>query len=155
MSDAPQRTSRLILPPFWVALLLLAELALHRWWPLAVWLPSPWRYLGALALVASGGLGFWSVALFLRAKTALVPFTDAKALVVAGPYRFTRNPMYLGMTLALLGVALLLGTVTPLVAPVAFPIIITLRFIRAEEAQMERTFGPAFLDYKQRVRRWL
>jgi protein-S-isoprenylcysteine O-methyltransferase Ste14 len=150
-----ERPSRRILPPVWTVGFLVAEFALHRWLPVAVWLPRPWSYLGALVLLGGISLLIWALALFRRAKTGLIPFSDATELVVAGPYRFTRNPMYLGMTSVLLGVALLLGTVTPLAAPAAFATIITLRFIVHEEVQMERTFGAAYLDFKKRVRRWL
>ncbi|MGH8742056.1 MAG: methyltransferase family protein, partial [Burkholderiales bacterium] len=71
------------------------------------------------------------------------------------PYRFTRNPMYLGMSGALLGAAVYLGSLTPFVVVPAFMALLADRFIAPEEAFLERAFGQAYLDYKARVRRWL
>jgi protein-S-isoprenylcysteine O-methyltransferase Ste14 len=138
-----------------VGLLLLAEAALHWGFPLAVWLPRPRSYCGLLVVLAGLALVGSAFRLFRRAKTGVVPFSDATALVSGGPYRFTRNPMYLGMTLVLLGVALLLGSVTPLLAPVFFPIVITYRFILPEEEFLEAKLGAPYLALKGRVRRWL
>jgi len=76
-------------------------------------------------------------------------------LVQDGPYRFSRHPMYLGMAVLLIGVWLLLGTLTPAVVVPAFVCIMELRFIRAEEASMEQTFGADYRDYRKKVRRWI
>jgi protein-S-isoprenylcysteine O-methyltransferase Ste14 len=83
------------------------------------------------------------------------PFSEAKTLVVRGPYRWTRNPMYLGMAAILLGFALYLGSVTPFIVIPAFMGLIAERFIVPEEEMLEKTFGQAYSDYKARVRRWL
>ncbi|MGD8385312.1 MAG: isoprenylcysteine carboxylmethyltransferase family protein, partial [Lysobacterales bacterium] len=85
----------------------------------------------------------------------LVPFSPATTLVTGGLYRYTRNPMYLGMTLMLLGMALLLGSVTALAPVAGFARVIHKRFVLPEEAFLEKAFGQAYLDYKLRVRRWL
>ena len=97
----------------------------------------------------------WAALLFRRAGTGIVPFSDATALVAEGPYRFTRNPMYLGMAAMLLGAALLLGSLTPFLVIPAFMALIAERFILPEEAMLEREFGERYAAYKLRVRRWL
>jgi protein-S-isoprenylcysteine O-methyltransferase Ste14 len=92
---------------------------------------------------------------FRRKKTGLKPFSESTALVVEGPYRFTRNPIYAGFTLMLIGVALALGAVSSLIAVPLYVAIIHFRFILPEEAHMERAFGEEYLALKRRVRRWL
>jgi protein-S-isoprenylcysteine O-methyltransferase Ste14 len=95
------------------------------------------------------------VALFRRARTGVVPFSEATTLVTGGPYRFTRNPMYLGMAGILVGTAIWLGSVTPWLVLPAFMAIIVERFIAPEEAMLERTFGEHYARYRAAVRRWL
>ena len=92
---------------------------------------------------------------FTRAGTPVVPFERSTTLVTGGSYRFTRNPMYLGMVLLLSGVAALLGTLSPwLVIPI-FTAVIQTNFIRGEERFLEELFGDSYRAYKTRVRRWI
>jgi protein-S-isoprenylcysteine O-methyltransferase Ste14 len=116
---------------------------------------APYRYAGIVVIALALGLAAWGALLFRRAGTGIVPFSPATALVTRGPYRFTRNPMYLGMAGTLLGAAILLGSLTPFVVIPAFMAVIAERFIAREEAMLEQAFGSAYLDYKARVRRWL
>jgi protein-S-isoprenylcysteine O-methyltransferase Ste14 len=156
MTTTPQPVaSRSILPPHWFLIALGVELALNRWLPVVVWVPGPLRALGGGVVVAGVCLTLWAFSLFRRARTGIKPFSESTSLVVAGPYRFTRNPMYLGLTVTLLGSAVIMGALTPFVAPILFAVVITTRFIRFEEVQMERTFGNSYLGWKKRVRRWL
>jgi protein-S-isoprenylcysteine O-methyltransferase Ste14 len=115
----------------------------------------PYRYAGAVFVALGLALAAWGALLFRRAGTGILPFSPATALVTRGPYRFTRNPMYLGMAAVLLGAALLMGSLTPFVVIPAFMALIADRFIVREEAMLETAFGAAYLDYKARVRRWL
>jgi protein-S-isoprenylcysteine O-methyltransferase Ste14 len=95
---------------------------------------------------------WWS---FKTAKTAICPTETATVLVTQGVFRFSRNPMYLGVTLMLLGIALFAGTVPFYVATAAFFLIINGVFCPYEEAQLANTFGAAYLSYQNRVRRWV
>ena len=83
------------------------------------------------------------------------PFEPSTALVEDGPFRFSRNPMHLGMVLVLAGAFILLGSLSPLFVLPAFVWLLHTRFVVREEAHMERHFGDCYLDYKRRVRRWL
>ena len=111
---------------------------------------------GALALVGVG-LDLTGVAAFVRARTTVNPLRPARAstLVIAGAYRFTRNPMYLGMALLLAGWAVLLGSWVSVMAPVVFVAFITRFQIVPEERAMAERFGLDYRAYCQRVRRWL
>jgi protein-S-isoprenylcysteine O-methyltransferase Ste14 len=126
-------------------------------WLAPLWGPVglPWRLLGLVPLAGGLALAIRAEQFFKRAGTTVKPFERSSRLVTDGPFGFSRHPMYLGMTLALAGVALLLGTATPPVGVVLFAAVISLRFIPAEERAMERTFGEEYRRYRSRVRRWL
>lgn len=107
------------------------------------------------------GLGFAvmlaGVVSFRRARTTVNPLKpeSATALVTGGVYRYTRNPMYLGMLLVLLGWAVFLASPAALAGPVAFALYIQRFQIRPEERALEALFGEAFVQYRSRVRAWL
>ncbi len=92
---------------------------------------------------------------FSKAETNIVPLTRSKALVTDGTFSLTRNPMYVGMTSALAGTAVLLNGYLPWLVILPFVLVIRFRFIRHEEPLMEETFGEDYLAYRSRVRRWL
>ena len=92
--------------------------------------------------------------MFKRAGTGIEPFDDATTLVRAGFYRYSRNPMYLGMFLMLSGVAFLMGSVGASLPVLAFAIIIRNNFVLGEERFLEASFGQQYIDYKSEVRRW-
>lgn len=118
-------------------------------------LPRPVRGTGWLALTGGAGMGLWALTAFSRQGTTYEPFETPSALVAAGPYRYTRNPMYLGLCLLLSGVALLAGRPALLLAPALFVAIMDATQVPREEAQMQALFGPRYRDYRRRVRRWL
>jgi protein-S-isoprenylcysteine O-methyltransferase Ste14 len=153
MAGAQDRT--LNIPPvyFLVALVLMAFF--HHVAPAAQLLVAPYRYAGIVLMTLAIALVVWAALLFRRAGTGIVPFSPATVLVTSGPYRYTRNPMYLGLAGTLLGVAVLMGSMTPFVVIPAFMALIADRFIAGEEAMLERSFGRQYLEYKSRVRRWL
>ena len=132
-----------------------AMAVLHFGFPIAQPIREPYRYAGAVLIALAVALGFWALALFRRAGTGVVPFSEATTLVVRGPYRFTRNPMYLAMAGILVGTAIWLGSVTPWLVLPAFMALIAERFIAPEEAMLERVFGESYARYRATVRRWL
>ena len=132
-----------------------AMAVLHFGLPIAQPIREPYRYAGAVLIALAVALGFWALALFRRAGTGVVPFSEATTLVVRGPYRFTRNPMYLAMAGILVGTAMWLGSVTPWLVLPAFMALIAERFIAPEEAMLERVFGESYARYRATVRRWL
>jgi protein-S-isoprenylcysteine O-methyltransferase Ste14 len=101
------------------------------------------------------GLNLWADKLFKKENTTVKPFLDPSALLSEGPFRFSRHPMYLGMVIALAGIAMVLGSLTAFLAPLAFFITMEIIFIPIEEKAMENIFGQKYLDYKKRVRQWL
>jgi protein-S-isoprenylcysteine O-methyltransferase Ste14 len=143
-------------PPIWTLLCVLAAAALSALagWPRFPGLPIV--PLGVVLVTAGVALPPWAGALFWRAGATLIPqATDHKRLVVDGPYRFTRNPMYLGLTLVTLGIAVSNGAWPMLLAPIALVVTFNFVHIPYEEAAMRREFGADFDDYARRVRRWI
>ena len=143
------------LPPVYLVLSLGAMAVLHFGFPIARPIEAPYRHGGAVLIGLAVALIVWAAVLFRRARTGIVPFSEATALVTAGPYRFTRNPMYLGMAGILGGTALWLGSLTPWLVLPAFMRLVAERFIGPEEAMLKAAFGRAYEEYKAAVRRWL
>jgi protein-S-isoprenylcysteine O-methyltransferase Ste14 len=111
--------------------------------------------LGAIALSAGTVLFFWGLLTFYRARTGIMLQQDASHVVQTGPYRFTRNPMYVGSTIGYLGLALLFNVAWPVVLLPIVLIVLTLTVILREERYMHARFGPAYEAYCARVPRWL
>ncbi|MBK8101502.1 MAG: isoprenylcysteine carboxylmethyltransferase family protein [Planctomycetes bacterium] len=143
------------IPPMWLLATLAGIWALDRWLPIARWLSPPWTWSGLVLVVVGVGLAVWGAGLFRRAGTGVRPFTEATEMVRNGPYRFTRNPMYLGMLLLTSGVAVTLGSVAPLLLLPLFAAVLHIRFIRREEEFLTRRFGADYLAWCKTVRRWL
>jgi len=148
-----------IAPPVIPLFTVLLGVGLNRVWPidLGFALPTPERYWlgGVIVMGAFLGLGCWSVLLFRRGGQSENPWKPTPHIEERGPFRLTRNPMYLQMVLVCIGLAVVLMNWWVLVlTPVAGWLL--QRFaILPEEAYLERKFGEAYLAYKGRVRRWL
>ena len=109
-----------------------------------------------LGLIGLGFLlAFNSIARFVRAKTGVVPFSESTTLITEGFYKYTRNPMYVGMNSFLLGLLIILNNPINFIFLIIFFFIVRNLFVIKEELQMEQTFGEDYLSYKGRVRRWL
>jgi protein-S-isoprenylcysteine O-methyltransferase Ste14 len=143
-------------PPIWMFLFLALAGA-------ASWL-HPWKQHAELRIVWLGivliviGLVVSQSAFFLFRKedTEIMPHSATnKKLVIRGPYRITRNPMYLGLVLVSLGIALWVGTPPMYAVPVLVFIVANWVHIPFEEAKMRRQFGTAYNDYTAKVRRWI
>ena len=111
--------------------------------------------LGALMLVLQVLIGFSAYRSLRRIRTQVNPYKPTTALVTSGPYRLSRNPIYLSMTLLYLGLAFLLGAVGPLL--LLLPVLAVMEFgvVNREERYLDRKFGDAYRSYSARVRRWL
>ena len=147
-------------PPLLFVAGFLAGLAIDRWvypLPLASTNASRpvWASLGWLLFGGALTLALWAFASFRRARTSIIPNQPASQLVRAGPYRYTRNPMYISLTLLYFGVALIFNKTWPLgLLPL---VVLALRrlVVAREEAYLARTFGDAYAEYTREVPRWL
>ncbi len=143
------------IPPVYFVVALALMALLDYVVPVFPLVAKPYRDAGIVVMGLAFALALWAAALFRLARTGIVPFSPATALVTRGPYRLTRNPMYLGLSGILLGAAIFMGSLTPFIVIPAFMALIAERFIAREEAMLEQAFGQAFVDYKAKVRRWL
>jgi protein-S-isoprenylcysteine O-methyltransferase Ste14 len=111
--------------------------------------------LGVFLVVGGAALAFTGIRRFWRARTTVLPFGGTTQLVTTGIYRFTRNPMYLGMALAYVGCAMLVNSVwCVLFLPVALTLAYVLA-IRPEERYLTGKFGEVYRRYCADVRRWI
>jgi len=115
----------------------------------------PLIYLGWLLIIAGSALNIWSDQLFKKQKTTVKPNKKPTRLIDYGPFRISRNPMYLGMAVILFGVGIFLGTITAFTGAVLFIIAMEIYFISDEEKSMHEAFGSEFENYKAKVRRWI
>jgi protein-S-isoprenylcysteine O-methyltransferase Ste14 len=146
---------RKIVPPIYLLLSLIVMTVLHFWYPIARIIEPPYSYAGVVLVVLGIAITATAARGFAKAGTPIIPFELSTALVTSGLYRITRNPMYLGMVVALLGAAVLFGSLTPFLPIPVFVWLIQKRFIEAEERFLEEIFGAQYLAYRNRVRRWL
>ncbi len=147
--------SKIIIPPVYFLVTVVIMTVLNYFAPIRNILHPPVTYSGAIFIVIGFIITIWSAVLFNKAGTAIKPFDESTHLVTKGMYQVTRNPMYLGMVVILLGIALLFGTFTPFFLIPIFIWLIQTIFIGNEEIMMERIFGDEYREYKKRVRRWL
>lgn len=143
-----------LFPPLVALLCLAGALGLH-----AI-MPEPrtvyaHHVLGLIIVAGGTGLCFFAAAIFNARDTTKNPYGQPSEFVNIAPYTFTRNPMYLGLTIVLFGLAIFFRAPEMILAPIAFFVAIDRMVIPQEEATMERTFGAPYLEYKTRVRRWL
>ena len=136
-------------------ILLILSILSHFVFPVFVLLHAPFILVGILVIGAGLLLAFQSRALFLRNRTTLSPYESPKVLITSGPFRISRNPIYLAMAAILTGGAVLMGTLVPFVCTALFIVIIELLFIPEEEQRLEEIFGEEYREYKKHVRRWM
>ncbi len=143
------------MPPVYFLFTVLLIAALHWFLPIAKLIDAPLSYIGLLIT----GSGFIIVVVPARAfqthATTIRPFEESDVLVTDGFYRITRNPMYLGMVIILVGVAIFLGTLASFLPIPFFVMLIQRRFIQKEEAMLAESFGDQYIEYKKSVRRWI
>lgn len=147
--------ARELLPPTYLFVSIAAILLLHFAFPLAVPVRGAWRLAGVAPLAAGVALNLAADQSLKRHKSTVNPFERPTTLISEGVFRLSRNPMYLGMVLLLLGIVLVLGSISGLLVVVLFALLMDRVFIGAEEKTMEQAFGDKWLAYRRRVRRWV
>jgi protein-S-isoprenylcysteine O-methyltransferase Ste14 len=115
--------------------------------------PAGW--LGGAVFVSALALFAWAITTITRAGSNVPTNMPTTSIVATGPYRFTRNPIYLGMMLGLVGLAIAFDSLWLLMTLVPFFLVIRYGVVAREEAYLERKFGQVYRRYRARVRRWL
>ncbi len=145
---------RKILPPVYFLIAILLMLFLSYFMPVSLLIYMPLRVFGVILAIAGIVLNIFSAREFIAAGTPIKPFEQSIRLVQTGPFRFSRNPMYLGMIITLVGTWIALGSFSPVLVIPVFFIILQEGFIRQEEKIMLETFGDEYRDYCATVNRW-
>jgi protein-S-isoprenylcysteine O-methyltransferase Ste14 len=137
-----------------VAILIALPILFHILIPVIV-IARPYSYLGSILMLLGLVLMVWAAMLFRRVGTSFQLQGGGSSLAISGPFRFSRNPMYLGMLVWLIGLAVLLGSLIAFLFPILFFLLANFFIIPMEEKGMQQSVGAQFLEYKRRVRRWL
>ena len=156
MADKSDNAHVLVRPPIALTLAILIGLALHRFipWPLpSADLPLGW--IGGALFVAGLAVLVWSAVTIMRAGSNVPTNQPTTAIVEHGPYGLSRNPIYLGMFIGLIGLAIALNTLWLLFLLLPFVFVIRYGVVAREEVYLERKFGDEYRAYRSRVRRWL
>lgn len=152
--DRPS-TNPMVHPPVVVLLFIVIAYFLGRFAPLPFSAPPLLRYLGLGLTFAGFLLGLAALVEFRRARTTLDPHGSTSHLVTSGIYRFTRNPIYLGFLLMVIGLPLNSGLYWGIVLAPFYMLIMNRLIIQHEEAYLEKKFGKTYTAYISEVRRWL
>ena len=143
------------MPPTWLLVAMIIMLALHFLIPVAWIIPQYWNLTG-LILIASGlMLNLNADKAFHQAHTTVKPFEESSILVTDGAYQLSRNPMYLGFVLILMGIAVLLRSFSPYLVILGFAILLDRSYISVEERMLAEKFGAKWKAYEALTRRWL
>ena len=156
MSESASTAQVLVQPPIAWAVAVIAGFALDWLEPLPV-LPEDWPngLLGAVVFVLALALGVWALDTMTRAGTNVPTNRPTTTIVDGGPYRFTRNPIYLGMFGGLIGLGIAFDNLWLLLMLVPFALVIRYGVVAREEAYLDAKFGETYRGYRRRVRRWL
>jgi protein-S-isoprenylcysteine O-methyltransferase Ste14 len=144
-----------LLPPVLVLILGVAMVLADMLAPLVELIPAPYHQSGFVLISAGIAVAVAARRQFARAKTNIYTFGEPGTLLTGGAFHVSRNPMYLGFALLLLGVAAVLGSLSPLLIAAAFIVITDRWYIAFEERRMNARFGEAYRQYTQQTRRWL
>ncbi len=130
---------------------------LNRHIPMVDIIQAPWNKIGLGIILIAVSFDVWSLLLFLKKHTTPNPMKpeNTSSIVIKGLYQYSRNPMYLGLLIILFGLGIWLGSLSPFILLPVFYWVITEMQIKPEERILEQKFGKEYLDFKNRVRRWL
>jgi protein-S-isoprenylcysteine O-methyltransferase Ste14 len=143
-------------PPIWALVYVLTTAAISWFFGWSKVPGFPLVSLGISLVAISWILPVWAIVLFRREGTEVEPTSPTnRKLITSGPYQFTRNPMYLGLVILTLGIAIWVGAWPMFSAPIALFATANWVHIPFEEAKMRRQFGTVYDNYVARVRRWI
>jgi protein-S-isoprenylcysteine O-methyltransferase Ste14 len=115
----------------------------------------PFNLIGIILIIIGILMTLWTNSLLLDNRTAITPYEIPSFLITSGPFKYSRNPLYLGMAVALFGLGVFLGSLSPIFSPIIFVLVIERLFAPMEENNLEKKFGKKYLDYKKKVRLWI
>ena len=153
--EIPDNAGVIALPPFIYGAAFLVGLVIHFVFPVSFLPQQPALWLGVLLILVAGLIVALAFRALARAKTPFYVRKPTKAIVADGVFRYSRNPMYVSMTLLYVGIASLINSLWILLLVLPLMVVIQRGVVKREEQYLERKFGHEYLGYKTRVRRWI
>ncbi|MCZ2128239.1 MAG: isoprenylcysteine carboxylmethyltransferase family protein [Anaerolineales bacterium] len=153
--DDRPNTNKMIHPPVVALICLLLAVAIGQFAPFPNPFPAYLKFLGVGVILIGLALGFGAFDQFRKAQTTLDPHGSVKTIVSSGIFRFTRNPIYLGFFLMIVGFPLLVDSLWGVVVSPLFALTLNRLVIEKEETYLEQKFGEPYATYKSKTRRWL
>jgi len=142
-------------PPIIALFLIILTLILHFIFPIREIISFPYNITGILLVILGLLISIWGGKTFRKSKAPIIPGSKPTKTVTSGPFKFSRNPMYLGFVIILLGYGIILGSIIGFLAAVGFFLVMHFGFIPFEEKLMEKHMGKKYLAYKNKVRKWI
>ena len=144
-----------LMPTMWLLIAIVIEVILHLVLPIAKIVPRYWNVLGIIPLALGVVINLLADRAFREANTTVKPFEKSAALQTDGVFQVSRNPMYLGFVLVLIGIAVLLRSLTPYLVVIGLAVLMQRVYIVVEESKLASEFGAQWESYRRRTRRWL
>jgi protein-S-isoprenylcysteine O-methyltransferase Ste14 len=144
-----------VLPLTYLLIAIVVMAAFHFVLPIIQVILGLWQLIGLLPLAGGIGLNLMADRALHQANSTVKPFEASTTLITTGVFQISRHPMYLGFVLILIGLAVLLGSLTPYLVIPIFAILMDRVFIQIEERMLAEQFGQTWLAYKARIRRWI
>jgi protein-S-isoprenylcysteine O-methyltransferase Ste14 len=142
-------------PPRIAMALLAITAVLWKFSPPMTLLYMPYKMIGTISIILGFTVLLKAWLQFKKARTAVCPTAQSSLIVTDGVYKYSRNPMYLGMLVMLTGASLMMGTIPAMFAPIGFFLVIDKVFIPFEEEKLRNFFGDVYAAYLSRTRRWV
>jgi len=155
MTESADRPGIVAPPPLLYLGALVAAFLLRWFWPLPFWGREGAVWVGIALVLVGLAIGVWGRQTMVRAGTNVDPRRPATAIVTSGPFRFSRNPLYVGLTLIYLGITIALDTAWGFVLVAPLLVVMHQGVVRREERYLERKFGDGYRQYRAAVRRYL
>jgi protein-S-isoprenylcysteine O-methyltransferase Ste14 len=146
---------RRMLPTTYLFIALIVMIVLHFVVPILILIPAPWNLFGAIPLLVGILLNLIADGALHKGGTTVKPFQESATLITDSVYGISRNPMYLGFVLVLIGVASLLRSLSPWIVIPIFIILVEAVFIIEEEKMLAEKFGQTWIEYRTKVRQWI
>jgi protein-S-isoprenylcysteine O-methyltransferase Ste14 len=144
-----------IIPPFLLIISALVMTLLHFTIPYKIVIPLPFNFFGIVLIISGLTIAKKVSSSFSEIDTEIHTFKKPKQMVTIGLFKYSRNPIYLGFVTVLIGLNLILASLTPLIVVLLFIFITNYWYIPFEEKNMQKQFGQDYEDYKKKVRRWI
>ena len=144
-----------ILPPTLLSACIGLMILLQFTLPIYRIIKSPFNLSGIVLIIIGFGISVIGSNKFRQLRTSVITFDEPSVLVTNGLYKYSRNPMYLGFVILILGIWILMGSLSTLFVAILFIVVTDLYYIRFEEEMLNKKFGKAYHEYQKKVRRWI